>query len=83
MDPKLDHHHMDAEATILAITPRAPAAPRHDDIWPVVLSQHIVRAPDVNKICAKLRRNGQPVFLDWEDRGEAPKDNYHMQQPTP
>jgi three-Cys-motif partner protein len=80
--PKLDQHQRDAEATILEITPRAPATARYSDVWPIALSRHLVRLPDVNRICAELRKKEKLLFPDWEERAKVPKDTYRMQRPT-
>jgi hypothetical protein len=46
-----------------------------------VLSKHVVRLPDVNTICADLRKKQQLLFPDWEARKRVPQDHYRTQRP--
>jgi three-Cys-motif partner protein len=70
-----------AEMTIKQITPKHPNAIKYKELWPLVLSRHVVRLTDVNKICAELRKKRELVFLNWEDRARVPKDHFLMQRP--
>ena len=40
-----------------------------------------VRLTDVNAICSALKKKGQLVGLNWEDRARVPKDHYKLQRP--
>jgi three-Cys-motif partner protein len=71
-----------AEALVLRLTPKAPEHITYKKLWPAVLTKHAVRLPDVNSICAALKKKNELVFLDWEPRGRVPKDDYRMQRPA-
>lgn len=71
-----------AEALVLELTPKAPDHITYKKLWPAVLTKHAVRLPDVNSICAALKKKNELVFLDWEPRGRVPKDDYRMQRPV-
>ena len=71
-----------AEALVLELTPKAPDHITYKKLWPAVLTKHAVRLPDVNSICAALKKKNELVFLDWEPRGRVPKDDYRMQRPA-
>jgi hypothetical protein len=47
-----------AEATVLELTPKAPAHILYKKLWPQVLVKHAVRLPDVNAICNKPEEEG-------------------------
>jgi three-Cys-motif partner protein len=79
-DPKLEQEKRQAETTILELTPKAPDTVRYGELWPAVLSLHVVRRTDVNKICAELGKKGVLAFPDWEERAKVPKDHYRMQR---
>jgi hypothetical protein len=71
----------DAEQAIKNLTPEEPTHIRYGQLWPAVLSQHVIRLPDVNAICAALRKQDKLLFLDWENRARVPKDQYRVQRP--
>lgn len=74
----LEQQKLQAERTILELTPRAPAQMTYAGLWPQVLAMHAVTLPDVNKIAAKLRRSGDLIFHNWEPRKMVPADAYRL-----
>jgi three-Cys-motif partner protein len=70
-----------AEASIKELSPKSPDHIRYAHLWPAVLSRHVVRLPDVNAICGRLKKQGGLLFPDWEHRARVPKDHYRMQRP--
>lgn len=72
---------LDAERTILQITPRQPQHILYKELWPRVLVRHVVRLTEVNKIASDLRRQGQLQIPDWEKRKQVPQQNYRIQRP--
>lgn len=70
-----------AEATILAIMPKAPEHITYKKLWATVLTQHAVRRTDVNAICGALKKTGLLACSNWEDRTRVPKDHYRLQRP--
>jgi len=69
-----------AEKTLIALTPMQPQFISYEKLWPEVLLRHVVRLPDVNKIAAQLRADGQLLFPDWEKGKRVPQQHYRMQR---
>src|SRR5581483_5237810 len=69
-----------AEFAFLDLVPSAPASIRFEDVWPHVLSRHVVRLKDMNDIAARLRKEGRLAFLDWGPRKRVPDGDYRMQR---
>ena len=69
-----------AEKMLLELTPSAPSFSVYNDIWPRVLARHVVRRTNVNQIGARLRKEGQIVFPDWEPKKRVPQPAYRMQK---
>ena len=42
--------------------------------------QDVVRRPDVNKIAAQMRRDGDLLFPDWEKGKQVPQPSYRVQR---
>jgi three-Cys-motif partner protein len=70
-----------AELAFLDLVPAAPASIKFEDVWPHVLSRHVVRLKDMNDIAARLRKEGRLAFLDWGPRKRVPDGHYRMQRP--
>lgn len=69
-----------AEGTLLALAPEKPNFIPYEKLWPQVLARHVVRRPDVNKIAARLRREGRLFFPDWEKGKQIPQPSYRTQR---
>ncbi|NPU13248.1 three-Cys-motif partner protein TcmP [Bradyrhizobium sp. 83002] len=80
LERKLELARTAAEAAFLELVPRDPALIRFDEVWPHVLSRHILRLKDINEIAARLRKEGKLIFLDWEARKRVPDGYYRMQR---
>jgi hypothetical protein len=65
---------------ILEITPRAPDHTAYKRLWVTVLAKHPVRRPDVNALCAEMKKSGALVFPDWERIKRVPQDHYRVQR---
>ena len=70
-----------AERSLLELSPMAPDTIRYDKLWPLVLSQHVIRLTELHKIAARLRKEGRLVFPDWEPRKRIPQNGYRVQRP--
>ena len=79
ISPLLEAERKAASGTLLALTPTQPSSILYKD-WPQVLARHIIRRPDVNKIAAALRADGQLVFPDWEKQKRVPQPDYRVQR---
>ena len=71
-----------AERTLLELTPVAPEAIPYDKLWALVLSRHVIRLPNLNKIAAQLRKDGKLLFPDWESGKRVPQPAYRVQRPA-
>jgi three-Cys-motif partner protein len=71
-----------AERSLLELSPTAPDAIRYDKLWPLVLSRHVIRLPELNKIAVQLRKDGKLLFPDWESGKRVPQASYRVQRPT-
>lgn len=78
--PFLDEERKGARATLLALTPEQPLSILYKDLWPKVLASHVVRRTDINKLAARMRKDGALVFPDWERRKQVPQPNYRVQR---
>ncbi|MDZ4109674.1 MAG: three-Cys-motif partner protein TcmP [Brevundimonas sp.] len=67
-----------AEATLLSLIPLAPETVAYGDVWPQVLSAHVVRKMHVGQIAAQMRNNGQLKFEGWAPRKRTPDDDYRV-----
>jgi hypothetical protein len=77
----LEDEKRNAEATLLAMTPKQPNSIPYERLWPLVLSRNVVRLPDVNKIAAGLREKKVLLFPDWEKGRRVPQPRYRTQRP--
>ena len=77
----LENERRNAEATLLALTPKQPHSIAYERLWPLVLSRNVVRLPDVNKIAAALRGKKELLFPDWEKGKRVPQAQYRTQRP--
>lgn len=81
LEGKLELARSAAELALLDLVPNAPASVRFDEVWPHVLSRHVVRLKDINEVAARLRKEGRLTFLDWAPRKRVPEGHYRMQKP--
>jgi three-Cys-motif partner protein len=77
----LNSERVAAEKTLLALTPSEPDTIRYDKLRPLVLARHVVRNPDVNRIAARLRREGKLLIPDWEKGKQVPQPSYRIHRP--
>lgn len=78
----LQHESNEAEKTLFELVPQVPGSILYENLWPQVLARHVVRRPDINKIAARLRREGRLFFPDWEQGKHIPQPYYRTQRPT-
>jgi hypothetical protein len=64
-----------------ALTPKAPDHITYKKLWAAVLTDHAVRLTDVNAMCGALKKKGELICPNWEDRARVPKDHYKLQRP--
>jgi hypothetical protein len=67
-----------AEAAIRELAPRSPGITTYRELWTSVLSLHAARLTEVNSICANMRKSGELVFPNWEDRARVPKNHFKL-----
>lgn len=70
-----------AERTLLDLSPIAPNAILYEDLWPQVLTRHVIRHTDLKQIAARLRIEGKLLLPDWEPRKRVPQPKYRVQRP--
>jgi three-Cys-motif partner protein len=80
LDTALKREKSAARDTLLALTPEAPGVIKYEDLWPQVLSRHIVRLTELNALAAELRKSGELLFPDWETGKRVPQDHYSVQR---
>lgn len=81
LESKLGLARSAAELAFLDLVPAAPASIKFEEVWPHILSRHVVRLKDINEIAARLRKEGRLAFLDWGPRKRVPDGHYRMQRP--
>jgi hypothetical protein len=69
-----------AEEALVRIAPAAPTSIPYEKLWPQVLTRHVVRLPDVNKIAVQMRQTKRLLFLDWEKGKRVPQPHYRVQR---
>lgn len=67
-----------AEEMFLALVPPHPASVTYGEVWPQVLTRHVVRKVHVGEIAARLKAEGRIKFHDWPARKRRPEDNYRV-----
>lgn len=70
-----------AAHTLLKLTPQEPDGMPYHDLWPLILARHLVRKVEVNKIAARLRREGKLLIPNWEKNKQVPQSSYRLQRP--
>jgi hypothetical protein len=70
-----------AAQALLKLTPREPDGILYHDLWPLILARHVVRKVEVNKIAARLRREGELLIPNWEKNKQVPQSSYRLQRP--
>jgi three-Cys-motif partner protein len=68
-----------AREMMLDLAPAPPASTTYDELWPQVLSRHIIRYTEVNALAAELRKSGELLFPDWEQGKRVPQGQYKVQ----
>lgn len=79
----LENEKQAAEATLLSLVPVHPASATYVKVWPRVLEKHVVTFVDLNKIAAKLRKEGVLIFPGWEAGKRVPQNPYSMSKQSP
>jgi three-Cys-motif partner protein len=70
-----------AKKTLLELTPIAPGTILYKELWPLVLTRHVIRLPVLNEIAARLRKEEKLLFPGWEPRKRVPQPTYRAQRP--
>jgi hypothetical protein len=76
----LSEQRVEAAKSLLALAPKSPRFSIYADLRAHVLARHVVRASDVNKIAARLRKEKQLLFPDWEKGKRVPQSGYRTQR---
>jgi len=71
-----------ARGTMLSLVPAAPEAIAFSDLWPQVLSVHVVRKSVVGQIGASLRKDGLVAITNWERGRKVPQEASAFQLPA-
>jgi three-Cys-motif partner protein len=74
----LENEKRSAEATLLSLVPVHPASTTYVKVWPRVLEKHVVTLVDVNRMAARLRKEGALVFPGWEPGKRVPQNPYSI-----
>jgi three-Cys-motif partner protein len=69
-----------AEETLVRLVPPRPNSIVYEELRAQVLARHVVRAPDINKIAARLRAEGRILFPGWEKGKRVPQSRYQVQR---
>ncbi|HWA91607.1 MAG TPA: three-Cys-motif partner protein TcmP [Rhizomicrobium sp.] len=77
----IEKERLEAERTLLELTPKAPHAVAYGEIWPLVLAKHAVRRTELNNIAARLKKSESLLFPEWGVRKRVPDDGYRMSRP--
>jgi hypothetical protein len=80
LDAALKREKSAARTALLALTPEAPGVIKYEDLWPQVLSRHIIRLTELNALAAELRKSGELLFPDWVTGKRVPQDHYSVQR---
>lgn len=67
-----------AEEMLLALVPPYPASVTYGEVWPQILTRHVVRKVHVGEIAARLKAEGRVTFHDWPARKRRPEDSYRV-----
>jgi hypothetical protein len=67
-----------AEKALLDLVPTPPGTIEYGSLRAQVLTRHVVTAPDVNSIGARLRKDGKLLFPDWEQGRRVPQPSYRV-----
>ena len=71
---------IEAERALLELAPEKPHFVLYEKLRAQVLSRHVVRVSDVNKIAARLHHGYQLLFPDWEKGRRVPQPEYRAQR---
>jgi len=67
-----------AEEMLLALVPRYPASVTYGEVWPQILTRHVVRKMHIGSIAARLKTEGRITFHDWPAKKRKPEDDYRV-----
>lgn len=75
----LERELVTAREAFIALAPtRAGPLLLYRDLWPQILARHVVRKTNVNKLAARLRKEGIIEFPSWEPRKQIPQPDYRL-----
>ncbi|MGY4412759.1 vacuolar-type H+-ATPase subunit H [Bradyrhizobium sp. LB7.1] len=77
-DEFLKSQEKSARDALIALAPDRSAPVLYKDLWPKILSKHVVRLTRLNRIAAQLRKDDILEFPDWEPRRQVPQPNYRI-----
>jgi three-Cys-motif partner protein len=69
-----------ARDALIELAPETPGSIKYEDLWPQVLSRHIIRLTELNTLAAELRKSGDLLFPGWEAGKRVPQDGYLVQK---
>jgi three-Cys-motif partner protein len=76
----LGEQRIEAERTLLELTPTNPHFVIFEKLRTQVLARHVIKRADVNDIAARLRRENRLLFPDWEKGKKVPQASYRAQR---
>jgi three-Cys-motif partner protein len=79
-EARLAHEKRNAATAIRDLVPKSPDHIVYRKLWATVLANHMVRKPDVNTICAEMRKKEELLFPDWKPKKRVPQDHYRVQR---
>lgn len=80
LESKLELARKAAEVAFLDLVRTAPALITFEQVWPHVLSRHVVRLTDINDIAARLRKEERLIFPNWDPKKRVPKGHHRVQK---
>lgn len=83
LDAFFEDERRNCEATLLSLVPPDLTFIHYEALLAQVQARHVVRAPDVNKLAARLRKDGMLFFPEWEPRKQVPDLSYRVQKVQP
>jgi len=69
-----------AAHTLMTLAPDPPEFKNYGEVRTIVLTRHVVKTTDVNRIAARLRKEGRLSFPEWKERKQVPDENYRVQR---
>lgn len=74
----LETERTSAELSFLSMLTDDFTSATYGQLWPKILARHVIRLTDLNKIAARLRKEGKISFPGWEKRRQVPQSHYHV-----